>query len=680
MEFLRAEHVKSDQRSDTGDRDMVSKSGGEKKARKSLGKIISKIIKAPFKTRRRKIISLSLLFLFVLLVLLLLIIPALVLYPKALAVKSETKSLQTALASKDLDAVETSLADFDTAFNDLADNYYFLSYFSRFPFIAKYYSDGIHLLTSGRFGIESAQIIASAIKPHAEVFGFKNSTGSFGDQITVEQQLANVLGTLPQIAEELDQVWGNLLVIQKELAQVDPQRYPQKVRGVKVRFWLEEAQKILTEAEPLIEQGRSLLELAPQILGVQGKRTYLVIFQNDAEIRATGGFMTALSLLTVSDGKVTGNEVYPGNYPHASQLYYQPPRPLGKYLGVGSWLFHDVNYYPNFPTSAKKILEVWNAARLPKVSGVLVVNTDTAASLLKVTGPLEMSPYNLDLSGYDLPADCKSGGQKFTSANLVCRLEFYVEKNPFGAGGAETKEDLLGRMSEAIIQRISDSPAEIWPQLVDLVFDFLARKELVAYMSKDSEQNLVSKLKYAGKIEEFDGDYLHINDNNFGGRKTDMFMTQQVDQSLIRLEDGTWRKTVSIKYYNPQKYDNWLSAVYRDFVRLYVPKGSKLVSVTGTNHIWSKPNQSSKRIQNPAGWIESDKTVFGAFFSLEPQKERILTFVYDLPEGTVEEGEYKLLMQKQSGTNIGLVELKIGGNIESFDLTTDTEITLAVDE
>ncbi|GMR19252.1 MAG: hypothetical protein BMS9Abin34_384 [Patescibacteria group bacterium] len=684
MEFLRSEDIESNQRSETRDqrsgiRDQKSVAAGDKNGSK-----IRRLLRFPVKTRRRRVGLLVLLTLLSLLFLLIVVIPAAVLYPRALVLKSKTSSLQAALNSKDLGAVEASLTDFNAAFNSLEDGYYLLSYLSRFPFVDQYYSDGVRLLTSGSLGIESAETVVAAIKPHAEVLGFKNNAGSVGGQTTVEQQLANILSTLPKVADELDQVWENLLVIQKELGQVDPQRYPKEIRGVKVRFWLEEAQKILTEAEPLIEQGRSILELAPQFLGVQNERTYLVIFQNDAEIRATGGFMTALSLLAVSGGKIVSNDVYPGVYPHAFQPYYQPPNPLGKYLGVSSWLFHDVNYYPDFPTSAKKILEVWNAARLPKVSGVLVVNTDTAGSLLEITGPLEMPPYNLDLAGYDLPDSCKAGGRDFTSENLVCRLEFYVEKNPVGSSGAETKKDLLGRLSEAIIQKITSSSAETWPRLIDLFFDFLARKDLMAYMTKSVEQDLVKELGYAGEIKAFEGDYLHVNDNNFGGRKTDMFMTQEVDQTLKKLENGTWRKTVSIKYYNPQKYDNWLSAVYRDFVRIYVPKGSKLVSVNGANEIWDRPDRSSKKVQNPAGWTEFGKTVFGAFFNIDPQKERTLTFVYDLPPALAKAMEetksYRLLVQKQSGTNIGLVQVKIGDKMKSFDLETDKEITLSIGE
>ena len=675
MELLRPEHIESEQGSSVSDQGAFDQKSPKASGKKS-GKI-RRILRFPFKTRRRKIISFFIIFLLVLLILFLIVIPALVLYPKALALRPKVDSLQAAWDSKDLSAVETSIAEFGGAFTEFEDGYSFLSYLQYVPFVGQYYLDGSHLLNSGRLGIESAESVVTAIEPYGEVLGFKGDSGSFGDQITVEQQLANLLDTLPNLTDDLDEVWENLINIQSELSNVDPARYPQEVRGMRVRFWLEEAQSVLTELEPIFADGQNFIKLVPKFLGSK-ERTYLVLFQNDAEIRSTGGFITAISLLTLKDGRVIRNEVHDVTY--VAGTFGKTPTPLGKYLGLSNWSFRDGNYSPDFPTAAKQLLSMWKKAGFSSVSGIIAINTEAASRLLELTGPINLPPYTVDLTGYALPDSCKVGGRDFTSENLVCRLEYYVEKNPFEVETADDRKAVLKHLSDAAIQKITTSSGEIWPKLIDLVFEFLEEKNLMAYMVQSDEQAFVKNLGYTGEMREFEGDYLHISDNNFGGRRTDMFMTQQVEQTLKKLENGTWRKTVSIKYYNPQKYDNWVSAVYRDFVRLYVPKGSKLVSINGANEIWDRPDRSSKKIQNPVGWSEFGKTVFGAFFNVEPQKERTLIFSYDLPEGTVGAGEYEFLMQKQSGTNIGLVEIKIDGNIESFDLTTDTEITLPVDE
>jgi len=648
---------------------------------KRLRKVPKRIAAFPFKTRRRKIAFFSLLTLITLLLLLILALPFFLLYPAAKELKPAAGEFQTALASHNLDTIQSALTSADEKFSRLERNYYRLSYFRVFPLLNRYYQDGVHLVTSARLFLDSTGIVVSSLKPYEEVLGLKEG---FGSQITVEQQLANFLDTLPKLGDEMDQVWGNLLLIQKELAEVDPQRYPEEIRGIQIRFWIEEANKIFAETRPLIEQGRSLLELVPEFLGSSGPRTYLIIFQNDAELRATGGFMTAISFLTISDGKVLENEVYPGTYAHPYQKREDPPAPLGKYLGVPRWYFHDMNYSPDLPTSARKMKQVWEAARLPKINGIVMVNTETAADLLKVTGPLDVPYYNIDLANSGLPDPCKKGGPPFTSENLVCRLEFYVEKSPYKTPGEKVKRDLLGKLSDAVIGRISSSSAEIWPQLIDLVFAFLNQRSVMIHSFQPPEQELLSELGYAGEVEEFSGDYFLAVDSNFGGRKTDMFIDAEMKQTLERQEDGTWRKTVELKYHNPQPHDNWLSSGYRDFVRLYVPKGSRLVSVGGASAIWTSPSAGSNKVANPAGWEEFGKTVFGAFFTFKPEETKTVTFVYDLPasvgEGIEESGEYRLFIQKQSGTNIGLVSVQIGGTIESVELETDQILTLPVSD
>ncbi|MEX0887799.1 MAG: hypothetical protein WDZ67_00225, partial [Patescibacteria group bacterium] len=290
--------------------------------------------------------------------------------------------------------------------------------------------------------------------------------------------------------------------------------------------------------------------------------------------------------------------------------------------------------------------------------------------------------YDLDLANFNLPKDCRGGGRNFTSGNLICRLEYYVEKVAKGKG-TEARKVILDLISDAVIKKISTASAEIWPRLVDFIFKHLQQKNLMIYAPAEKEQALIAGLGYAGEVRESAGDYLYVNDSNFGGLKTNLYMTEEIEQSLSKLEDGTWRKTLKLKYYNPEPYDGWLSGYYKDFVRIYVPQGSKLVSVAGASQIWTYANDWSTTIQNPAGWKENGRTVFGAYFTLAPQKEHVLTFVYDLPSSVAKAMEdasgYQLLLQKQSGTNIGLAKVQIGDTLKSVDLTADQEITISLE-
>ncbi len=654
---------------------------------------------APGKKRRKKakrgrpkikLVLLSM-FLFLLLLFLLLgVLPLALLYPSARSLNSAVGVLKGAIGDRDLAAIGSAVVAAAEDFDQLEGNYRRLAYFRLVPVVRHYYEDGVHLLAAGRLLLDSIGMVGEAIRPYEEILGWKVG---FGQQITVEQQLGNLVDTLPNLADGLDAVWKNIGQIQNELDQVNPQRYPEEVRGVKVRFWLEEARNILAETAPLVSRGREVLEVAPALLG-SPKRTYLVLFQNGAELRATGGFITGFSLLTVEGGRVLDNQFHSGAYfaEHYSPELGSPPRPLGKYLGVGKWHFQDANYWPDFPTTAEGILAVWRKSGLPKVAGVVAINTEIAADLLDLTGPIRIRGYDLDLANINLPEDCRKGGRDFTAENLICRLEYYVEKAPRGGKGTEARKAILGLISDAIIKKVSHSSAEIWPKLVDFVFKHLAEKNLLVYAATPREQDLLRSLGYTGELKEYAGDYLHISDSNFGGLKTNLYLQMEVRQSLERGKEGIWRKTVRIKYYNPAPYDGWLSGYYKDFVRIYVPLGSRLVSVDGALQIWTRKDSWAVTVQNPAGWEENGKTVFGAYFTVAPQREQVLTFVYDLPAGVVSEdeddasgvlasrGKYRLLLQKQPGTNIGLVVVKIGDTMESFGLGTDREVVISLRE
>ena len=631
------------------------------------------ILQFPFKTRRRRWFTFG-----IFIVLLILIaLPAaagVYLFFQVRGFPALGSELNSAIHDQDLPRIETALGAIDSQLVKVETAFSGMFVFRLVPLVGDYYRDGTHALKAARLAVDTGEEIVTVLGPYQETLGLGQG---FGSQITVEQRLQNLLDTFPSLSDKLDLVWTNIPLIKEELHSINPSRYPEDFRGIRIRFWLDEARKILEETEPIVSRGREILEIAPALLG-SPKRTYLVLFQNAAELRPTGGFITGFSLLTIKGGTVLSNDFHSGAYfaeSYPLELGFSPPKPLSKYLNVGKWHFQDSNYWPDFPSTARGIMTVWGKSRLPKVSGVVALNTEVAADLLNLTGPIRLSGYDLDLANTGLPDDCRQGGRDFTSVNLICRLEYYVEKAP-KSKGTEARKVILDLISDAVIKKISSSSAEIWPKLVDLVFKNLAQKNLMIYAAAEKEQALISDFGYAGEVREFTGDYLYVNDSNFGGLKTNLYMQETVEQSLQELEDGTWRKTVKIKYYNPVPYDGWLSGYYKDFVRIYVPQGSKLVSVNGALQIWTYPNSWDTGIQNPSGWKENGKTVFGAYFTLAPQKEYFLTFVYDLPAGTMEESGYQLLLQKQSGTNIGLVKVQIGDTIETVDLSQDREITI----
>ncbi|EKD53117.1 MAG: hypothetical protein ACD_61C00148G0001, partial [uncultured bacterium] len=163
-------------------------------------------------------------------------------------------------------------------------------------------------------------------------------------------------------------------------------------------------------------------------------------------------------------------------------------------------------------------------------------------------------------------------------------------------------------------------------------------------------------------------DYLHINDANFGGAKSDMYITREVEQDIEKTDTGV-TKTVSISYNNPRKGSNCnleagqlcLNGVYRDYIRLFVPKGSKLISVVGSE----VKEQVSEDL---------DKTVFEAFFTMRPESSSKIVFKYELP--ALDLSTYRMLIQKQPGTPSIKHTIILNGNQLVVDVDQDREVIL----
>jgi hypothetical protein len=105
-----------------------------------------------------------------------------------------------------------------------------------------------------------------------------------------------------------------------------------------------------------------------------------------------------------------------------------------------------------------------------------------------------------------------------------------------------------------------------------------------------------------------------------------------------------------------------LNATLRNWLRIYVPAGSKLISFQG----------SETKVKT---YESLNKTVFEGFLRVNPLGKSEVVVEYDLPYKITSEKDYKLLIQKQPGTDGHLYKILINGKKkEEFKLKTDKEI------
>jgi hypothetical protein len=321
-----------------------------------------------------------------------------------------------------------------------------------------------------------------------------------------------------------------------------------------------------------------------------------------------------------------------------------------------------MNWDPDFYESMKLFGEEIEKVGIDDIDGIIAVDTEVVVNLLDAIGPIGVSGFGNFSTEIVEECNCPQVVYELESFADVEGPVVWSENEPgkivFAPENYDNRKKIIGPLMNSILSNAMGQPKEKLPGLFEAVFKSLIEKHVLFYLYDNDAQFGVESFGIAGRLNSFDGDYLHINDANLGGRKSNIYVQQEVNQSVTIAKDGTVQKEVTITYKNPEKHDGWLNSVLPNWVRIYVPKGSELIDISGLE-------------DKVDPYEESGKTVFSGFFELRPLGVAKVTVTYKLPFKV--DDEYKLFVQKQPGTGGPLYTIEVGKQLEELFLWTDKE-------
>lgn len=587
------------------------------------------------------------------------VLPAVQLFASVKEVYQEALKVKVAYQNQDLEAMEQNLETTQEKFLTSRRQYQRLRWSRYLPFLGRYWDDGNHLFEAGKTGLEAATILIKAIEPYADIIGFKGGEGFAAK--TAEERVIFVLQTLEKITPQMEAIGAKLNLVRDEVLAIDSRRYPKSFRGKAVREKITEFQEVINNSAEAVASIKPAMSLLPQLLGEPDEKTYLLLFQNDAELRPTGGFLTAYAILKVHHGKITpvlSQDIYALDASFGKRL--PAPEPIKKYLPlVYYWHLRDMNLSPDFKVAMDTFSEHYPG---PGFDGIIALDTTLPVELLKILGPIGVADWGNFSAEEDPRCQCPQ---------VIYELERLITK-PVGTI-RKARKAVLGPLMHSILLNVMGSPRRMWPEFFNVAMTAIKEKHLLLYFKDEEAQKAAGAFNAAGRIQDYEADYLHINDCNFAAAKSNMFIKVNVDQEIEVSGDGTATKTLTINYKNPEppsdcnleKGELCLNGPYRNWFRVYVPQGSELIEGSGSE-------------VEMTTYEELGKTVFEGFFGdkhpLRPLGSAKVILKYKLPFKIRD--EYRLLIQKQPGTYGYQYGLEIDGQREEFELLTDKEFRL----
>jgi hypothetical protein len=230
------------------------------------------------------------------------------------------------------------------------------------------------------------------------------------------------------------------------------------------------------------------------------KKHFLILLQNNNELRSTGGYIT--SVLDIEIGRLNAKKrtlnVNTDLYCHKK---VDAPKPIKEMLydcKLDTWTFRDANYYPDFGKSAKKIIEFYNLTYPQNtVCGLMAVNYSFAESLVEAIGKIKMGDRIID---------------RYSLFDFLSSEVSDIDRHDIDA--LNKRKNALNVLARKIMLKTLFTPWK-WYKTFRIISQAFKEKDLQLY---DTNKNI------SDFIPKSDEDFLAVIENNYLGLKSNRYM------------------------------------------------------------------------------------------------------------------------------------------------------------
>ena len=393
------------------------------------------------------------------------------------------------------------------------------------------------------------------------------------------------------------------------------------------------------------EAAEATLEIARPLLGGNGRRTYLVILMNNAELRGAGGLLSAVGTISAEDGRVElGQFFYHGDIaanPH--ETVPAPPdfeRRFGRYRANSTrWVNTSVS--PDVPEVATVAARLFERVRGVHTDGALLIDARGIASLVPTGTEIPVPETDRTITGDDFTDFVYSdsyellGGEDPRRKAAILSVGQVAFQTLLAEGGGSA---VLSKAGDAI------SGGHI------------------RFVSFDAgEQEILDRLGVAGSLPTDTVDSLLVTVQNLGADKLDYWMRRSMEhecdihdgelahcKTVVMLTNNT---PLSLSEYVSQRHSeekrNYRYGTYVGYLEVYVPEGADLTGVT-----------LNGRAESFVPEIEDGRKSLGMHFSTNRGETTTATVSYDVD---LPESGYSLEVTPQPLTSDATLEVAVSG-------------------
>lgn len=377
----------------------------------------------------------------------------------------------------------------------------------------------------------------------------------------------DLVGAIVTARPELEAAQKKLVETGVAMAHVTVSRLPESAQADWGRL-----QTLVPRLQTGISQFLAGSDSLLTILGADHDRQYLLLFENNHELRPTGGFIGSLGVVNIKRG-VVENVAVNSVYDPDGQLLepIAPPEPLRRI--VDRWFLRDANWFIDYRASAQTIAGFLEKEKGPTVDGVIALTPEVIRSFLKLTGPIELPTYHVAVDSENFVP--------LTQDEVTYKYDRATNK----------PKQFLQDLAPLLMNRVMQVAREHTGEVLAVLTQALREKQLLLYFRDETIQHTIEALGWAGAVTQRAPGVVGVNNTNIGGHKSDQFVEQELDYRVEVKTDRSVEAVLTIRrtHHGPtealdRQYPPDENPALRDNVvwqRVLVPHGAELLEASG---------------------------------------------------------------------------------------------------
>ena len=410
-------------------------------------------------------------------------------------------------------------------------------------------------------------------------------------------------------------------------------------------------QSVIDRIDPLLpqlENGLTLGTILPALLGAsnEGPKTYMLLVENEDELRPTGGFITSVGSFVIKNGNVFGLEFQEaGDLEDWSLPYPNAPWQLSQYMDSPVLVLRDSNWFTDYPTAVNWIEYLYAYNHKNTVDGVFAINQQALVELLQAIGPVKLDGVEAPVTAEDIIPYMRAA--KVPPSPIP--VNFY-------------RKAFISQIAEALLQKVLAGDGIDWQKMAVMLSKTLNEHNVLLQFDDPQMAGLIAYYGWDGAVRPGNADYFMVVDTNVGFNKTNAVVDRKISydvdltnlakpaSTLVIFTSNHANSTASCVQWgegqHPIEQAYPINYCYWNYLRVYVPSGTKLESAT--------PHQV------PADWMLLGETI--------PAR------IDPIDEGLSNINEYGTMMVVPEGQTLDTsFKFTLSPSVVSFDSDTNTE-------